>query len=128
MLAACVVPLCLQEERSGAGAARSGSIGFEWLQTRDATSFGPGSIPVRCQIPVRCHFGPDLLLIGGGHHHGERLLRAADTLLRGVFAGTIKAGPGVMTHGLSDGAGRFSLRVFPANRDHRQSTFFGSLL
>ena len=69
-------------------------------------------MPPFAPIPVR-----------GGHHHGERL-HAADTLLRGVFAGTIKAGPGVMTHGLSDGAGRFSLRVFPANRDHRPIYFF----
>ena len=51
-------------------------------------------------------------------------LRTADTLLRGVFAGTIKAGAGVMTPGLFDGVGRFALRVFPANRDHRPIYFF----
>ena len=69
-------------------------------------------MPPFAPIPVR-----------GGHHHGERL-RAADTLLRGVFAGTMKAAAGVMTPGLFDGVGRFALRVFPANRDHRPIYFF----
>ena len=61
-------------------------------------------MPPFAPIPVR-----------GGHHHGERL-RAADTLLRGFFAGTIKAGAGVLTPGLSDGVGRFAVRFFPPKR------------
>ena len=62
-------------------------------------------LPPFAPIPVR-----------GGHHHGKRLLRAADTLLRGFFAGTIKAGAGVLTPGLSDGVGRFAVRFFPPKR------------
>ena len=42
----------------------------------------------------------------------------------GFFVGTIKAGAGVMTPGLHDGVGRFALRVFPPNRDHRPIYFF----
>ena len=76
-------------------------------------------MPPFAPIPVR-----------GGHHHGERL-RAADTLLRGFFVGTIKAGAGVMTPGLFNGVGRFALRAsFSSNeiKTTGQSPFFGSLL
>ena len=73
-------------------------------------------MPPFAPIPVR-----------GGHHHGERL-RAADTLLRGFFAGTIKAGAGVLTPGLSDGVGRFAVRFSPQKRALPPIYFFGLLL
>ena len=73
-------------------------------------------MPPFAPIPVR-----------GGHHHGERL-RAAGTLLRGVFAGTIKAGAGVMTPGLFNALGASLYEFFLQIETTGQSTFFGSLL